>query len=196
MKKEIHRSNFLSLLEFDVEGHKFEASHEHQSDGFKVLIVPYKVLDRDGQKAIMVLGRREINPAWSEERLIFGGITGSIHNGEQLQQAILELEEEVGLKVNEDELEDLGTCRGSKSSTSKYYLFGVEVSRHPNTDPYDYKTDGSFFDQGTPYWTAIPHLMEDAQFCTAVLRLITKHKIPLWTETSLPSSTSSSIETR
>jgi 8-oxo-dGTP pyrophosphatase MutT (NUDIX family) len=67
-------------------------------------------------------------------------ITGGVDNGEKpIDAAVRELWEESGFSCKADELQSLGWCYGSKAMDTVYYLYCVDVTDKPQSEPV---TDG------------------------------------------------------
>ena len=95
--------------------------HESRSAGKVVAIVPYRRVNN----TFKFLVRYERTPCW-EPGLTPCAFTGGIDEGEEPSYtACRELKEESGIEINERELIYLGTCFGTKSSDTTYYLFSA-----------------------------------------------------------------------
>jgi 8-oxo-dGTP pyrophosphatase MutT (NUDIX family) len=123
----LFQNQWLSLKEVvappNIKGYVF--SHETRSNGSIVSILPYRELNGKTQ----FLLRKEITPCWDDEEPNFSSITGGIEDISQKRQTVInEIKEEAGYEVSKQDLMFLGTCRGSKSSDTTYYLYSVDLS--------------------------------------------------------------------
>jgi len=114
----------------------YDYLHENRCDGKIVAILPYR---RIGEK-IEYLLRNEVTPPWGWRQAV-SSITGGVENNDVLGTAIHEVAEEAGYEVYEKEMIPLGTCRGTKSCDTMYYLYTVDLSNKDKT--LDGSGDGS-----------------------------------------------------
>lgn len=98
-------------------------------------------------------------------------LTGSYEGGDPRKTAVMELKEEAGFDAVIDELIPLGTCFGSKSSDTIYYLYAIDVSFKKQGPALG---DGSKMDaEGSIVFKQDPK-SDDAQLGLTYLRLL-KH---------------------
>jgi hypothetical protein len=122
--------------ERDINGYVF--SHEKRCQGKIIVILPFKVEERG---MIMYLLRSEVTPCWHIEKPITSSITGGFEKEKGLKKTvIMELKEEGGYTVKEEELIELGVCRGTKSCDTVYHLFSVNLTTKKQREA---KGDGS-----------------------------------------------------
>jgi 8-oxo-dGTP pyrophosphatase MutT (NUDIX family) len=121
--------------------------HEERCNGKIIAVLLYR---RTGKDAWEYGVRKEVTPAWGSEKNL-SALTGGCEKGMSVKDtAIKEIEEESGYIVKKDDLESLGTCRGTKSTDTIYHLFAVDVT---DKKPGEKKGDGSKFDnEGTIEW--------------------------------------------
>lgn len=112
-------------------------SHDTRSGGKSIAILPFQKLINGGFKFLL---KGDIIPAWGEQ-IELCSITGAIeHHSTPEEAAIIELDEEVGYTVSEDELISLGTCFGNKASDTINSLFTVDLT---NKIPHEATGDGN-----------------------------------------------------
>lgn len=146
MKKIItlHQNKWVSLLkmvcpEKNVNGYVY--THETRCDGHIVSVLPFRFItvglssridgkyDQYEREELELLLRHEITPCWDVDRQIVSSITGGV--GKELtpdETAVEEIEQEAGYVIETDDLIDLGTCFGVKSSDTIYHLFAVNLT--------------------------------------------------------------------
>ncbi len=151
----LYGTEWLQLKELDS-GYIY--SHEVRCNGSIVLVLPY----REGE----FLVRDEVTPCWDEDRPTRSAITGGVENGEPLEDAVRELQEEAGYTVEPDKFVFLGKCRASKSADTFYFLYAVDVTGYVQGPALG---DGSKNDQAPSVWISGEELckLEDAQAITA-----------------------------
>lgn len=129
----------LVLPEKGVKGYTY--LHEKRCGGDIVSILPYRT-DPDGN-LVEVMVRMEVTPCWSMDEAV-SSITGGVEKKDGKQDivgtAVMELEEEGGLKAPAEALRKLGTCRGTKSVDTVYHLFAVDADKAEKVEA---KGDGS-----------------------------------------------------
>lgn len=113
-------------------------AHEASCSGKKIAILPYRRLYKEGYEVLL---REEITPAWGMKPVL-SSITGSMDNPDEspIEAARRELMEETGFYVEAKDIEELGTCFGSKAMDTVYYLFSVDVT---GKKPRKIKGDGT-----------------------------------------------------
>lgn len=117
---ELHK---MVYPEKDISGYVY--SHEKACDGKKVAILPFMYLEGN----IFYLLRHEVTPCWHPTKQIISSITGGYEKEKGIEgTVIMELKEEAGYTVNKEELIDLGTCRGTKSTDTIYHLYSVDLT--------------------------------------------------------------------
>lgn len=100
-------------------------SHETRCSGIIIALLPYLLEGHNYQYLL----RKELTPCWSMTKKMVSTITGGFED-DVMQDAVRELREEAGYTIEEDELIDLGTCFGTKSSDTLYHLFSVDLTLH------------------------------------------------------------------
>lgn len=147
-------------------------SHEHRCGGHIVAVLPYRSTVRGGE----FLLRSEVTPCWGmlpELSAITGGceFTGDKpHPLSLVRDAVRELEEESGFCVPEQDLQSLGSCRGTKSCDTVYHLFSVDVKDRVPDQP---SGDGSQLEaQASVEWVTDPWMCVDPIAATMHGRLI------------------------
>ena len=145
----------------DRDGYVF--SHEVRCNGAIVVVLPYKVGPGTGWSFLV---RDEVTPCWDPDRPTRSAITGGVENGEPLEDAVRELQEEAGFMVEPDEFKFLGKCRASKSADTFYFIYAVDVSGYTQGPALG---DGSKNDAAPSVWISGEELckLEDAQAITA-----------------------------
>ena len=123
----LYENKWLSLKKItdpdnDVDGYIY--SHETRSNGKILSILPYRN-NKDGK--IEYLLRKEVTPSWGDEEKI-SSITGGVEDNDHLTTAQHELKEEGGYSVDKNELSFLGTCFGTKSTDTVYYLYTIDLT--------------------------------------------------------------------
>lgn len=130
-----------------VEGYFF--SHEASCDGEKVAVMPF----RRGVSGTEYMVRNEVTPCWGWESQ-FSSLTGGVEKGNPVATAVMEIKEEAGYDVDPGELIDLGTCWGTKSTDTTYYLYGADVT---GLEQGEAAGDGSTLDaEGTVAFKSYP----------------------------------------
>jgi len=116
-----------------VNGYVF--SHEKRCDGKIISVLPYRIADG----GIQYLLRQEVTPCWGMESVV-SSITGGYEGGDILDDVVKEMKEEAGYTITKDEVIQLGTCFGAKSSDTVYSLYSVDLT---GKDQGQAKGDGS-----------------------------------------------------
>jgi len=140
--KTLHHNDWLSLkmVQKDEWGSGYVYSHETRCSGNIVAILPFQKLS-DG--TVQYLLRSEVTPCWGEDPCV-SSITGGVDGRDSpVETVVHELEEEAGIVAMPSELISLGTCRGTKSSDTTYYLFSVDALGKQRVDA---KGDGSYLE--------------------------------------------------
>jgi len=96
-------------------------AHDTRSAGQSVAILPFRTLINGG---IEFLLKGDIIPAWGEQ-IELCSITGAAEHSSTEATAVIELNEEVGYTVSENELISLGTCYGNKASDTINHLYTI-----------------------------------------------------------------------
>lgn len=100
-------------------------SHEVRCDGNIVAILPYRI--KDG--IVEILFRFEATPCWEMDINVMSSLTGGVDPGDSIEKTVIkELKEESGYVINKNELIELGTSFGIKSSDTIYHLFAVDLT--------------------------------------------------------------------
>lgn len=148
--KKLGGDEWLELRETETPTGPYTYSHEIRCDGKIISILPYR---RAGRDAYEIGIREEITPCWGEERSL-SSVTGGVDKGEEPKAAAKrELFEETGYDVDVSKIKELGTCRGTKSSDTVYYLFGVDLTDAES--PSKPKGDGTENDLAPLRWMYI-----------------------------------------
>lgn len=100
-------------------------SHETRCYGKIIAILPYRYYNGMWQYLL----RSEVTPCWDTDRNIISSITGGYEKGMSIEDVVvMEMEEEAGYIINKNDLKNLGTCRGTKSSDTVYHLFTIDLT--------------------------------------------------------------------
>lgn len=112
--------------------------HEIRCNGEIISILPYRVID----EGLEFLFRKEATPCWELGNPILSSLTGGIDkNSNKTKTALKELEEESGYKAYDDELIYLGTSYASKSASTTYHLFSINLTDKKQTSPLYIETE-------------------------------------------------------
>ena len=127
----LKENKWLSLLEMKypekgIGGYVY--SHEGRCDGKIVSILPYRHVVVDGEEKMEFMLRSEVTPCWHPTDEQVSSITGGVELDDPLSTAVHELKEEAGYVADESEFVSLGTCRGTKSVDTVYYLYMVDCT--------------------------------------------------------------------
>lgn len=127
MKKTLYKNKWVSLMEVvetdkGVNGYVY--SHETRCNGEIIAILPYHN-EYIGQYKYLL--KNEVTPCWSLEKRL-SAITGGWEGGDIRSDAIRELYEETGYKIEKSDLINLGASYASKSSDTVYSLFSCDLS--------------------------------------------------------------------
>lgn len=136
--KEIFKNKWITVKSFSDKKRgikEYYFSHDTRSGGKSVAILPFQKIIDGG---IQFLLKGDIIPAWGE-KIELCSITGAVEHPTPEATAIIELDEEVGYTVHEDELIPLGTCFGNKASDTINFLYTVDLT---NKIPHEAKGDG------------------------------------------------------
>ena len=99
--------------------------HEIRCDGQIISILPYRV----NKENLEFLLRKEATPCWELNNPVLSSITGGVDkNNTIIKTALKELEEESGYKVYSSDMIPLGVCYGTKSTSTSYHLFSVNLT--------------------------------------------------------------------
>jgi len=155
---DLTENKWLNLREMKVprigiNGYVF--SHEVRCRGKIVAVLPFR---RYPDGSVEVLLRTEIVPPWSLSPQPCAVTGGCDHEGEApIAVGLRELKEEAGYSLNR--LMGLGTCRGTKSTDTTYYLFAADVS---GVVPGKAEGDGSALEaSGGTKWSTQPEGCND-----------------------------------
>lgn len=132
MIRELWSNNWVAVREViepdrGVKGYSY--LFEKSCDGLKVVLLPYKI-NSDGSLRYML--RNEVTPCWGMKQVV-SSITGGVEKGDVRGTAVLELKEEAGYECELNELVNLGTTYGTKSTDTIYHLFAVDVTGKERT---------------------------------------------------------------
>jgi 8-oxo-dGTP pyrophosphatase MutT (NUDIX family) len=150
----LHDDEWVSLRRIvarELGIHGYVYSHETRCAGRIAVVMPFRMretgllVDDDVPEVVLeVLLREEVTPCWHTTEPQLSGITGGWEDGDDLGclfTAIRELWEEAGYRVHPKDMVDLGTCRGTKSTDTVYFLWGVDLTDVEKTG--DGSGDGS-----------------------------------------------------
>lgn len=113
----------LTMKSRNIFGYSF--SHEIRCQGAIIVIAPFKQFEGK----TMWLSRVEATPCWDLDRPIRSSLTGGVDLGtEPLYNARKELMEESGYDVDMDDIIELGTSYGTKSTDTIYHLYTVDLT--------------------------------------------------------------------
>jgi len=138
-----------------IEGYVY--AHETRCAGRIVVVMPFRVVADDpcehvsheasecatngGSELpdvhIELLLIDEVVPCWATDGPSLSSITGGWEFGDDImcrQTATRELHEEAGFVVGTDALISLGIARGTKSSDTVYFIYGVNLTEVKQTD--------------------------------------------------------------
>lgn len=132
--------------------------HEPKTHGRRVAVLPFRDND-DGSRAYLM--RSEGVVPWMDEPQMRGvlipcALTGGMEDPTELpvDAALREIAEETGFVLPPDRLVDLGHCRATKCMSTRYYLFGADVT---GLLPKLATTDGTGGENGCRVlWTRTP----------------------------------------
>lgn len=142
--KTIKKTNWLDLKKicFPNLGTEYVYSHESRCDGKIIAIIPFRIISHQ----LNVLLRDEVTPCWGPLNTTFlSSITGGIEPNMSIKELVIkELKEEAGYLVKETDLIPLGTCKGTKSTDTTYYLYAVNLKN--NSKNKNAIGDGTYFE--------------------------------------------------
>ncbi len=143
--------------------------HESRCEGTIVAVLPYR--KQHSTSHLEYLARVEVCPAHSREFELCS-ITGGKEPELSVEAtACLELAEEAGYHIEQNELLSLGIVQPSKASDTKAYLFAADISGKKQSQA---GTDGSYFEQGASVkWVDYDQALtiEDPLLLSALARL-------------------------
>ena len=125
MDKTLYENKWLALREKD--GYTY--LHENRCNGKLVAILVFTKNENGIDK---ILGRFEDNPAHGGIHRLCS-ITGGVENDDVITTVLMELEEEGGFKVNEEDLIPLGEARPYKAADTVCSLFGFDATGKEET---------------------------------------------------------------
>ena len=172
MIKTLFDNPWISVKKIEEGEIQYIYSHESRCDGKIIAILPYreKIYKK---KSYEFLLRREITPCWSLEpqlSAITGGYVSDLSIEELVRQ---EIKEETGYNIQSLPLIKLGTCRGTKSVDTVYYLFAVDLT---GMEQGEIKGDGTVLEAtGKVEWFDFPQ-SDDPLVSTLLLRLLCHFK--------------------
>jgi hypothetical protein len=162
---------FISLRKIvDPENHVngYEFVHETRCDGKIISILPY----RKEKDTFQILLRKEVTPCWIMNQQVLSSITGGFEGGDPRDTTILELKEEAGYEAQKQELISLGTCFGTKSSDTIYYLYSIDLT---NREKGEATSDGSDLEKlAHCEWSSVIDIVgaKDPLASTLLIRLL------------------------
>lgn len=101
-------------------------SHESRCNGKIVAALPFRKTADGGQVEFLI--RKEVTPCWNLTDRCPSSITGGCESEDPREDIVRELKEEASIEVGVDDLIPLGTCRGTKSSDTVYFLYAVDMN--------------------------------------------------------------------
>lgn len=144
---------------------EYEYVHESRCDGDLVAVLPFEV--EDGRASRFLL-RVERCHGWGDYQAPCA-FTGGVESDRPVEDAVRELREESGYRVDESEMVDLGACRGTKATDSTYHLYAVDVTDLERGEP---EPDGRDEARGDITWTRDVTESEDPHLHTMWARLV------------------------
>lgn len=146
--KILFKNKWLSLKKITFGDSSYVFAHESRCDGKIIAVLPFRY-ESNGDVSFLL--RKEIVPCWGEEfKLSIVSITGGVEDSIE-STVVHELKEEAGIEIKESDLISLGTCRGTKSIDTVYYLFGVNVTESEFSK---HSGDGSYLESiASCFWS-------------------------------------------
>ena len=145
--------------------------HEDRCDGHVVAVVPFRQVDGEDLDYEYLL-LPQVTQCWTLENPVYSSFTGGVDAGEDpVTAAVREFGEESGYQASIEKFIPLGTCYASKSSSTLYHLFSVDLT---NKEP-AYAFDQAEVDEGItrpPEWLPVPTVAEDAIVYVIAWRLM------------------------
>jgi len=127
-------------------------AHEVKGNGNKIAIMPFR-LTGDENIPVEWLLLDEVTLCWEGEDAHPHSITGTVDEGNTpLKTAKIELHEEAGFDVSEEDLIALGTCYGSKAMDTVYHLYTVDLT---NVNMGEAITDGHPLEEAAQAFWAV-----------------------------------------
>jgi 8-oxo-dGTP pyrophosphatase MutT (NUDIX family) len=120
----LKKTDWVSLMLMKGEDWAYIYSHENRCDGKIVSVLPYRLVN--GHLEYML--RDEFTPCWGTDNNFVSSITGGVEHADPADTALEELEQEAGYSVDKSKLQFLGTCKGTKSCDTDYYLYAVDLT--------------------------------------------------------------------
>jgi 8-oxo-dGTP pyrophosphatase MutT (NUDIX family) len=137
--KILFENKWISLREMSSEKWAYTYSHEIRCGGYIVAILPFRRDPGTGRHQFML--RKETTPCWGPGQhisSITGGVEGGVGGKDAKETAVHEVLEEAGYRIEEKDLLPLGTCRGTKSTDTVYFLYAVDLTgKEQETAPGD-----------------------------------------------------------
>lgn len=132
--KELCKNKWLSLMEIKapelgINGYVY--SHETRCNGEIVALLPYR---NPSNGVYEYLLKNEMTPCWSFEKTL-SAITGGWEGDDIRSDAVKELLEETGYKIEKTDLINLGASYASKSADTIYSLFSVDLTGKEESIP-------------------------------------------------------------
>lgn len=100
-------------------------SHETRCKGKILAVLGVRYDPEVGEREYLI--REEVTPCWGLKPEL-SALTGGWEGVDIIADAVKELEEEAGYKVDRSSLKTLGTCFGTKSTDTTFYLYTVDLS--------------------------------------------------------------------
>lgn len=179
--KKLYSNNWIELREMiypekGISGYTY--LHEKRCNGKIVSLLPFRYSGFHGSRnSLEYLLRSEVTPCWHSTKEFTSSITGGVEEN-ILETAVHELKEEAGYSVDKSDLIYLGTCRGTKSSDTIYYLFTVDLT---NFEQGVATTDGSELEKKAHcYWSSSISNAKDPMVYVSyykIIQLLNENKI-------------------
>lgn len=147
MVKTLYETPWIELKQIDEDEYSYVFSHEKRCKGMIVSVLPF----RYANDRIEFMLRSELTPCWDQQNNIVSTITGGVENGDPMETAKHEIEEESGYEIRENDLIYLGSCYISKSADTVAHLFSVDLTGKERKKA---KGDGSYLEtRAHSFWT-------------------------------------------
>lgn len=166
----LHHNEWLSLHVVRKPDAGFDGyvySHETRCQGRIIAVLPYRA-GSDGRTQYLI--KSEVTPCWGFQP-VRSAITGGFEGGDPVDDAVREMWEETGYRVEPGELVSLGESYASKSADTVYHLYAVDLT---GKEQHEAPGDGSRQEaEALSIWVhgdEIPDIM-DPQVLVMALRL-------------------------
>jgi len=145
----IFRNKWLSVRSVQVGEDTFVYGWKDRSNGHDVAVLPFRKV-RHGIYEFLL--RNELTPSWPPlGQTKISSVTGAIEKDKQPHEmAVIELKEETGYEVSENELIPVGTIFESKAMGTTYHCFLVDLT---DKEQGEKEPDGGLEKQESCFWT-------------------------------------------